>query len=71
MTTAAKPVVMYVDQWGQRYYAATVKELRKQIGHAPRVSRMYQDGKDGKTYKVGYVIGRHWLTAYAQYREEV
>jgi hypothetical protein len=56
---------LYIDQYGNRFYANTLKELRAQIGNGgSKVSRMYQDAKDGKTYVVGYVIGQHWLTAY-------
>lgn len=57
---------LYVDQYGNKFYADTVKALRAQIGMGgSRVSRMYQDKKDGRTVCVGYVIGGHWLTAYA------
>jgi hypothetical protein len=56
---------LYVDQWGNKFYASTVKELRAQIGMGgSKVSTMYCDKKDGGTVKVGYVIGQHWLTAY-------
>lgn len=55
---------LYIDQYGQCFFADTVKELREQIGMgSSRVSKMYND-IDGKTYHVGYVIGRHWLTKY-------
>lgn len=57
----AKPR-LYVDQYGGRIYADTVKSLKEQAGG--RVSKMYVDGKDGKTYHVGYVVGNRWFTAY-------
>lgn len=53
---------LYIDQWGSRWWAKTIKELREQIGG--RVSKMYVDKKDGRSVHVGYVVGQHWLTAY-------
>ncbi len=56
---------LYVDQYGQRFYASTVKELRSQIGGGgSRVGIMYVDRKDGSTARIGYVIGSHWLREY-------
>lgn len=57
--------VLYLDQWGNRFYAKTLRELRLQIGTGGcRMSKMYRDKKDGTCVHVGYVIGQHWLTAY-------
>ena len=56
-------MMLYLDQWGNKFWARTVKELREQI--PGRVSKMYVDKKDGSIAHVGYVIGEHWLTAYA------
>lgn len=56
---------LYIDQYGSRYYAKTVRELRGKVGMGgSRVSKMYHDTKQGKTVHVGYVVGQHWLTAY-------
>ena len=56
---------LYLDQWGNKFWASTVKDLRKQIEMGgSRVSKMYVDKKDGAAAHVGYVIGPHWLTAY-------
>jgi hypothetical protein len=56
---------LYVDQYGNRFYAKTVRELRSQIGMGgSRVSPMYIDKSDGTTVKIGYVIGGHWLQAF-------
>jgi hypothetical protein len=56
---------LYVDQYGNMFYAKTVKELRSKIGMGgSRVSPMYIDKKDGTTVKIGYVIGGHWLKAF-------
>ncbi len=58
-------ITLYIDQYGNKFYASTVKELRSQIGNGgSRVSKMYVDKKDGRTICRGYVIGQHWLTAY-------
>lgn len=54
--------MLYVDQYGNRFYASTVAELRKQI--PGRISTMYVDKPDGPPVRVGYVIGQHWLTRY-------
>ena len=56
---------LYIDQNGSRWWAKTVKELRCQIGMGgSTVRKMYVNKKDGRTVHAGYVIGRHWLTAY-------
>lgn len=66
--TPRKPL-LYIDQYGYRYWARTLKELRAQC--SGRVSIMYRDKRDGRTVRVGYVIGQHWLTAYAPVELEV
>lgn len=53
---------LYLDQFGNKFIAATREELSKQI--PGRVSPMYHDKKDGSTVRVGYVIGEHWLTEF-------
>jgi hypothetical protein len=57
-----KPV-LYLDQYGNKWLARTVRELREKIGGG-RVSKMYVDKKDGRTVHNGYVIGQHWCTAF-------
>lgn len=61
--------MLYVDQYGDRVAACTVRELRDQVGTG-KVSRMYRDKKDGKTCHVGYVVGHRWFTAYVPYERE-
>ena len=56
-------LMLYVDQYGERWYASSVRELHRKIGGA-RPSKMYVDKKDGGTVHIGYVIGTHWCTAY-------
>ena len=54
--------LLYMDQLGNHFFARSVKDLRQQIGGGKsRVTKMFQDRKDGPTVHVGYVIGRHWL----------
>ena len=61
-----KGATLYIDQYGNRFYARTRKALREQIGMGgSRVSLMYRDKKDGRVVRIGYVIGEHWLNAYA------
>lgn len=57
--------MLYIDQWGTRFWAKTVKGLRQQVSlGGSRVSKMYRDKKDGRVVHVGYVVGKHWCTAY-------
>ena len=58
-----KPPILYIDQYGNRFWARTVKELRQAVGGG-RVSKMYRDKKDGRSVHCGYVIGEHWLSGY-------
>jgi hypothetical protein len=53
---------LYIDQYGNKFVASTLKELRQQI--PGRCSKMYVDKTNGATMHVGYVIGKHWLTMY-------
>lgn len=64
--------MLYVDQYGNKFFASTVKELRSKIGMGgSSVRKMYRDKKDGTTIHCGYVIGSHWLTMYAPVKREV
>lgn len=56
---------LYLDQYGNHYFAKTVKELRSKVdGGGSRVSRMFVYKRNGSTAHVGYVIGAHWLSAF-------
>jgi hypothetical protein len=56
---------LYIDQYGSKYWAKTVRELRSEVGMGgSKVYKMYADKKDGKSVHIGYVVGAHWLTAY-------
>jgi hypothetical protein len=59
------PWFMAIDQYGQHYDGLKHprKDLMERIG-CKHASKMYVDGKDGKAYHVGYVIGRLWLNVY-------
>ena len=46
-----KPTRLFIDQWGNRYYAQTIKELREQI--PGRCGKMYVDSKTLGTLHVG------------------
>ena len=57
---------LFIDQYGNKFFAHTVKDLRKQIGMGgSKVEKMYCDRKDGSVIHTGYVIGGHWLSMYA------
>ena len=58
---------LYLDQYGNKWFARTVKELRGRIGGG-RVSKMYRDTKDGRPVHVGYVVGQHWCEAFQPVR---
>lgn len=60
--------ILYRDQFGYTWFAKSIRNLREQI--PGRVSKMYVDGMNGKTYHVGYVVGKHWCTAYTPMRKE-
>ena len=63
--------MLYIDQYGNKFFAKTVKELRSMIGGGgSRVSKMYRDKPNGKVIHVGYVIGNHWLSAYVPFERE-
>lgn len=57
-----KTTYLYVDQFGNRFYARTLSDLRAQIPGG--ISKMYID-RDGGSWHIGYIIGQHWLTKYA------
>lgn len=58
---------LWIDQFGNKYFACTVAELREQIAcGGSRVSPMYVDKTDGTTVQTGYVIGQHWLARYEE-----
>jgi len=62
-----KELLMYMDQYGYKYHASTIKELKKAVcpyTKSPKVSKMYRDKKDGRIVHVGYIVSDHWLTAY-------
>jgi hypothetical protein len=54
---------LYIDQYGQRIGASTVKELREKVGGG-RVFKIYRDKKDGAVVHVGYGVGGRWFDAY-------
>jgi hypothetical protein len=59
-------LTLYLDQYGNKWFARTVRDLREQIGG--KVSKMYVDTKDGRTMHIGYVVGRHWCEAFTPIR---
>ena len=61
--------VLYIDQYGSKYACQYVKDLKRVHYLTGEISKMYVDGKDGKRYHVGYVVGQHWLRAYTPFKE--
>ncbi len=64
-----KPNLLYIDQYGGHYWARTVKELCAKLDRT-KVTKMYVDGIDGKSYHTGYVIGDLWLSCFTPMRKE-
>jgi len=60
---------LFVDQYGYKYTAKTLADLHKQVGKG-RVERMFLD-QNGKTYHIGYIVGKLWLRAYLPYAQAV
>jgi hypothetical protein len=60
-------LTLYVDQWGNRFFARTVRELRDKVGGG-RVAKVYRDNPAGGAFHVGYVVGAHWFEAFAPVR---
>jgi len=60
---------LWVDQYDHNFWAEGRKDLKAQI--PGRVSILYWDTKDGKTKRIGYVIGQHWLTQYQPVEKDV
>lgn len=58
------PIYLWVDQYGNKEYARTRKELHAKCGGG-KVSIMYRDKTDGRTVRCGYVVGPRWFTQYA------
>ena len=62
------PHHLWIDQYGQRLWASTIKELREKAGGG-RVSKMYVDlvagPLAGKTVLAGYIVGSRWFSRYA------
>lgn len=62
-----KPI-LYIDQYGQKLWAKTVKELREKAGGG-RVFKIYVDkiaGEHaGKSVHCGYGVGSRWFSAFA------
>lgn len=52
---------LFIDQYGQKEWARTAKELGFKCGGRP--VRMYRD-TEGNTYHGGYIVNGRWFTAY-------
>lgn len=64
-------LMLYVDQYGDKLWARTVKELREKCGGG-RVFKIYCDMKpDGKSYHVGYGVGPRWFNAFQPLKRAV
>jgi len=57
---------LWVDQYGNHFYAPSQYALKTQHRISGKVSPMYVDRVKGPPIKIGVVIGHHWLTQYAR-----
>lgn len=55
---------LYVDQYGSKIYARSVKELRTKAGPG-KVSKIYRELNGDVTHHCGYSVGDRWFDAYA------
>lgn len=60
-------LMLYVDQYGNQWYAKTVAELHSKIGHG-KISKMYID-HGSHSYHIGYCVGQHWCSAFVPYQQ--
>ena len=60
-------LMLYLDQYGNHFYARTVRELQEKVGSSgSRIAKMYvENGADGEPRHVGYVIAGHRLKMFA------
>lgn len=63
-------LILYMDQYRNSIVVTSVKQLQSYAGGG-RVSKMFVDGTDGKTYHTGYVVGPYWFTAFVPLRKVV
>jgi len=59
---------LFVDQYGNKFYAKNPKHLKEQYGIKGKIERIFNDGVDGKTYWTGYKIGQHWFDLFTPLR---
>ena len=61
-------LTLFVDQYGDRIYAPTPRELREKAGGG-RLFKVYVDkiagDHAGKSVHVGYGVGHRWFNAFA------
>lgn len=62
---------VFIDQYGSKFYASTIKELKEIACLSGKVFKIFQDTNDGKTIQVGTGIGRHWFTRYTAIEKEI
>ena len=60
---------LYIDQYGNKYHANTLKDLKNDNYLKGKIHKTYIDGKDGNTYHTGYCVGKNWFQVYIPLRE--
>lgn len=58
-------LVLYIDQYGERLYARSARELQRLCGG--RLFKIYRDKKDGSCVHCGYGVGRRWFNIFLPY----
>ena len=60
-----KKYILFIDQqYGDKYFASSVKELKDYYGFTGKVSKVYTDDREGNTYHTGYAIGKRWFSVW-------
>ena len=54
---------LFIDQYGDPVIASTARELADKAG-GRKITKQYQDKKDGRVVWNGYVVGSRWFTAF-------
>ena len=63
---------MAIDQHGETFHnlgSYPRKELLNRLDRK-KAEKMYIDQKNGRSFHVGYIIAKHWLTIYEVIRME-
>ena len=70
-TRARRLRKLYVDQYDQKVWARSLKELRELAGGGTMTKMYVDDAKTGAPYHVGYIVGGRWFYEFTPTRNAV